>query len=72
MAAAEFPQNYAPSARLVVEVDGSYHARRVTADTRRDRKLTRACYRIVRLQAELIMRDLSAALCAVRRALDEP
>ena len=26
---------YAPSARLVVEVDGGYHARRVTADARR-------------------------------------
>ncbi len=28
---------YAPSARLVVEVDGGYHARRVSADARRDR-----------------------------------
>jgi len=63
---------YAPTARLIVEVDGGYHARRVTADARRDRKLTRAGYRVVRLQAELIMRDLSAALRAVRRALDEP
>jgi len=41
---------YAPSARLVVEVDGAYHARRVTADARRDRKLTRAGHRIVRLR----------------------
>ena len=63
---------YAPSARLVVEVDGGYHARRVTADGRRDRKLARAGYRIVRVQAELVMRDVAAALRAVRRALDEP
>jgi len=62
---------YAPSARLIVEVDGGYHARRATADARRDRKLTRAGYRIVRLQAELVVRDLPAAVLAVRRALDE-
>ena len=62
---------YAPSARLVVEVDGGYHARRVTADARRDRKRTRAGYRIVRRQAELVIRDLPAAVIAVRRALDE-
>ena len=63
---------YAPSARLIVEVDGGYHARRVTADARRDRKLARAGYRVVRLQAELVMRDLPAAVRAVQRALDEP
>ena len=28
---------YAPTARLIVEVDGGYHARRVTADAHRDR-----------------------------------
>jgi len=61
---------YAPSARLILEVDGGYHARRVTADARRDRKLQRAGYRVVRLPAELVMRDLPAALRAVRRALD--
>jgi very-short-patch-repair endonuclease len=32
----------APSARLVVEVDGGYHARRATADARRDAALRRA------------------------------
>jgi len=32
---------YAPSVRLIVEVDGGYHARRVSADARRDRKLAR-------------------------------
>jgi very-short-patch-repair endonuclease len=63
---------YAPSARLVVEVDGGYHAHRVTADARRNRKLVRAGYRVVRVQAELVMRDLATALLAVRRALVEP
>ena len=63
---------YAPSVRLVVEVDGGYHARRVTADARRERQLARAGYRLVRLQAELVARDLPAAVLAVLRALSEP
>jgi very-short-patch-repair endonuclease len=62
---------YAPSARLIVEVDGGYHARRVTADARRDRQLARAGYRVIRLQAELVICDLSAAVLAVRRALHD-
>src|SRR6187549_2727373 len=62
---------YASSVRLIVEVDGGYHARRVSADARRDRKLARAGYRVVRVQAELVMRDLPAAVRAVQRALDE-
>jgi very-short-patch-repair endonuclease len=62
---------YAPSARLIVEVDGGYHARRVTADARRDRKLLRDGYRVVHIQAALVLRDLQAAVLAVRRALDE-
>jgi very-short-patch-repair endonuclease len=63
---------YAPSVRLIVEVDGGYHARRVTADARRDRKLERAGYRVVRVRAELVMRDLPAAVLAVRRGVSEP
>ena len=34
----------APSARLVVEVDGGYHSERVAADARRDRVLQRLGY----------------------------
>src|ERR1035441_1382409 len=48
----------APALRLVVEVDGGYHAGRPRADERRDRALARAGYRVVRLQAELVMHDL--------------
>jgi len=62
---------YAPSARLIVEVDGGYHARRVAAYARRDRKLARAGYRVVRIQAATVLRDLPAAVLAVRRALAE-
>src|SRR6478735_1900685 len=44
---------YAPSVRLVVEIDGGYHERRVSADARRDSKLTRAAYRVVIAAVEL-------------------
>src|SRR5687768_16398040 len=39
----------APQARLVVEVDGRSHEQRRTADARRDRKLARLGYRVLRL-----------------------
>ena len=56
---------FAPAIRLVVEVDGGYHARRKGADARRDRKLARAGYRVIRIEAELVMRDLDAAVAMV-------
>ena len=59
----------APSARLVVEVDGSYHAQRRSADRRRDEKLRRWGYRVLRLEAELVLRDLPAALALVAAEL---
>jgi very-short-patch-repair endonuclease len=59
----------APSVRLVVEVDGSSHVRRRSADARRDRALERAGYRVLRLPAELVMRDLPAAIERVRAEL---
>ena len=59
----------APSIKLIVEVDGGYHARRRAADASRDRKLARLGYRLVRVEAELVLRDLSAAVAFVRAAL---
>jgi very-short-patch-repair endonuclease len=59
----------APSARLVVEVDGTYHRRRRVADLRRDRDLTRMGYRVLRLQAALVERHLSEAVSRIRTAL---
>jgi very-short-patch-repair endonuclease len=59
----------APHARLVVEVDGSYHAQRRAADARRDSKLRRLGYRVIRLPAALVVRDLHAAVELVRAAL---
>ncbi len=60
---------FAPAIRLVVEVDGGYHARRKCADARRDRKLTRAGYRVVRIESALVMRNLDTALANVTMAI---
>ena len=59
----------APAAHLVVEVDGGYHARRSSADQRRDRTLARAGYRVLRLEAELVLSELPLAIALVRHAL---
>jgi very-short-patch-repair endonuclease len=54
---------------LIVEVDGGWHSRRRRADARRDGKLRRAGWRVLRLEAELVRRDLPAAVEAIREAL---
>jgi len=59
----------APSVRLVVEVDGAYHARRLRADARRDAELCGLGYRVVRIEATLVMRELLVAVELVRAAL---
>jgi very-short-patch-repair endonuclease len=60
----------APQARLVVEVDGGYHQWRQRADARRDQALRRAGYRVLRLEDELVARQLPVALERVRIALE--
>ena len=55
----------APEVGLVVEVDGGYHAGRGRADARRDRAMVRAGYRVLRLEAALVMSDLDAAVARV-------
>jgi very-short-patch-repair endonuclease len=59
----------APAVRVVVEVDGTWHARRCAADARRDRALARAGWRVVRLPAELVERELAVAVERVREVL---
>jgi very-short-patch-repair endonuclease len=59
----------APACRLVVEVDGAYHARRLRADARRDARLRVLGFRVVHLEAELVMRELPLALDRIRAAL---
>ena len=60
----------APEVRLVVEVDGVYHTRKHAADARRDRALLRAGYLVLRLDAELVMADLDAAVGRVLAAVE--
>jgi very-short-patch-repair endonuclease len=59
----------APAVKLIVEVDGGWHAQRAAADASRDRKLARLGYRVLRLDAELVMRDAEAAVELVRAEL---
>jgi very-short-patch-repair endonuclease len=63
----------APAPKLVVEVDGGYHgsdARR-RSDARRDKRLERAGYRVLRLPAALVLNNLQQAVQLVRAALAE-
>jgi very-short-patch-repair endonuclease len=59
----------APSQRLIVEVDGGAHFRRRAADARRDRKLARMGYRVLRLEADLVRQHLEEAVSQIRAAL---
>jgi len=59
----------APAVRLVVEVDGGYHGRRVVADARRDRALERLGWRVVRVSSEAALRDVRVAVAAIRGAI---
>jgi very-short-patch-repair endonuclease len=61
----------APRPRVIVEVDGPSHRGRERADERRDRKLRRLGYRVLRLDAELVLRDLPAALARICQTLRE-
>ena len=60
----------APAQRLVVEIDGGYHERRRKADARRDRRLVRLGYRLVRLDVSAVQRDLAGAVALIRAALN--
>jgi very-short-patch-repair endonuclease len=59
----------APSVRLAIEVDGASHQRRPGADARKERALRRAGYRLLRIDAELVLRDLPSVLSTIRAAL---
>ena len=60
---------YAAEVRLVVEVDGGYHALRSDADARRDRVFAKLGYNVLRLGDELVMRDLPAAVERIRATI---
>ncbi len=59
-----------PEARFVVEVDGAWHAGRAQADACRDRALRRAGYRVLRLEAQLVERDVQAAVERIRAEVE--
>lgn len=59
----------APSARLIVEVDGLWHHRRIAADERRDRRHARLGYRILHLDAALVMQQPLVAVERIREAI---
>jgi len=59
----------APRVRLVVEVDGAHHRLRRAADARRDAKVRRLGYRVLRLEAGLVTLEPAAALARVEAAL---
>ncbi len=59
----------APSRRLLVEVDGGWHHGRARADASRDAKLTRLGWRVLRIQAELVLGNLPAAVATVSAAI---
>lgn len=60
---------FAPSVGLVVEVDGALHRGSRSADRRRDEKLRRLGYRIVRVDAAVVFRNLKAAVAVITTAL---
>ncbi|MEI9938496.1 MAG: DUF559 domain-containing protein [Pseudomonadota bacterium] len=63
----------APAHRLVIEVHGKYHSEheheRERADACRDVALDRAGYRVLWLEASLVVSDIERALRAIRAAL---
>jgi len=59
----------APSIHLAVKVDGPIHARTVAADTRRDEKLRRLGFTVLRLQAEVVERQLPVVLRRIREGI---
>lgn len=54
---------------IVVEVDGGYHAERVTLDAKRQRRLELAGYRLVRVASEVVLREPEVVVAWVQEAL---
>jgi very-short-patch-repair endonuclease len=61
---------FASAIGLVVEVDGSIHTHTRRADARRDEKLRRLGFHVLRLDAALVLREPEAAVALVRAAVE--
>jgi very-short-patch-repair endonuclease len=61
----------APAAKFAVEVDDRSHELKRAADARRDRVLQRLGYRVLRIDAELVRRNISEAVALIVAALCE-
>ena len=61
----------ASSRRVIVEIDGGYHERRVALDAKRQRKLEQGGYRVVRLSDELVLKQPWVAVGRIVEALEE-
>ncbi|HKY35178.1 MAG TPA: DUF559 domain-containing protein [Polyangiaceae bacterium] len=59
----------APAVRLVVEVDGGSHMGRKHQDTKRDAHLQLCGYRVLRVDAAVVLCDLPVALALIRSSL---
>jgi len=55
--------------KTTVEVDGAYHVERARADAARDAVLKRAGYRVLRFQAQLVVREIETVVARVRTEL---
>ena len=64
---------FAPAVKVIVEVDGGYHSRSRfrAADARRDHKLQRLGYRVVRVSDEIVVKRLPEALRIIREAIEQ-
>lgn len=54
-----------PKVRLVVELDGEYHERRVRHDAARDRVLVKLGWRVLRFRDEDVFADLDAVVAHI-------
>ncbi len=59
-------------ARLIVEIDGVIHEHQREYDAERDNYLEQLGYRIVRVPADVVARDLPRALDVIRTACQTP
>ena len=66
--AAEGPETVGTGERWTIGRD-TYHAQRQFADAARERKLIQAGFKVLRLPASLVMRDLAEAVARFARAL---